>query len=114
MRIQSLGDRLTLNNMNLTTSGQITFPNPINPTVLITLNPDQLGRSGDTFITSSGNIALNAVGIQSDANGRLRAGNITIESPGSIAFNNSIISSNANNEGTAGEINILAERLHAG
>ncbi|NEQ48388.1 MAG: filamentous hemagglutinin N-terminal domain-containing protein [Leptolyngbya sp. SIOISBB] len=111
VHIQSLGDTLLVNDLRLTTSGQIEIRDLFFLPGIITLNLENLGQSGNTFITSAGNLTLNNVEIQSDANGNQPAGGVTIRSPGQITFNNSRIDSNANvnSTGAAGDIEITTD-----
>ena len=76
----------------------------------IALDIDDIGQSGNTLIISAGNLTLNDVAIQSDANGRNPAGNVTINSSGQITFNDSRIDSNANRNGDAGRITVTTNQ----
>ncbi len=112
--IQGTSNSLDVSNLLLTTSGQIEVPDPLFPEDTIIIDLDNLGQSGNTLITSFGDITLNNVEIQADANGSQPAGEVTLESPGQVTFNSSQINSNANSTGRAGEVRIEANSLSLG
>ncbi len=113
--IRSSDGSLVLDNLRLVTTGQVQIQDPTSgSTDLITLDLDNISQSGNTTITSPGDIVFNNVQIQSDANGDEPAGNITVTSPGQVIFSNSLLSSNANSDGNAGEIIVNADRLNLG
>lgn len=112
--LQRLDNSLTINDLSLVTSGQFRIPFPDNPDGFITLDVDDFGQSGDTLIQSTGDIVLNNVDIQADANGSETAGGVTLMSPSQITFNNSQIRSNTNSDGDAGAILIEADSLSLG
>ncbi len=114
VEIRSLSDRLVINDLLLTTSGQVEIPDPVSFGQTISLNLSDFGQAGNTLITSAGDITFNNVEIQSSANGSQPAGGVMINSPGQVTFNNSQILSNANREGAAGRIDITANRLVLG
>lgn len=117
VQIQSVEADLLVRDVSLITSGQVVVENPFFPffgAATVTLELPEIGQSGNTTITSVGDILLNNVEIQSDANGSTPAGNVTITSPGQLTFNNSLISSNANNAGDAGFITLNVARLNLG
>ncbi|MBE7380209.1 MAG: filamentous hemagglutinin N-terminal domain-containing protein [Leptolyngbya sp. SIO1E4] len=109
VQIQGTGD-LTARNVDLTTSGTISIRNPISPTEFITLSTDGFGPSGNTNITSLGNLTFDTVQILGNANGPGAAGNITTASPGNITLINSAINSNTTSTGAAGNIEVEAGR----
>jgi filamentous hemagglutinin family protein len=100
---------LSVTNDSIITSKQVTvkLPFPTNEES-ITLDIGGIGQSGNTTITSSGNLTFNNTLVKSDAIGINPAGNINISSPGLITFNNSQITSNTINAGQGGSINIQA------
>jgi len=112
VEIQGLGDRLTINNLRIITSGQFEVPGVGEQDIL--LDRDDFGQAGNTIITNAGDIEFNAVEIQGDANGSRPAGDVTITSPGEVTFSNGQINSSANREGNAGEIVINAQRFLLG
>ncbi|NET33345.1 MAG: filamentous hemagglutinin N-terminal domain-containing protein [Cyanothece sp. SIO1E1] len=77
--------------------------------IVITLNRQNIGQSGDVFITSPGNLTLDDVEILSDALGSNPAGNVTISSPRQITFIDSQVIASTNGDGNAGKITITAE-----
>ncbi|MEO1128028.1 MAG: hypothetical protein AAFX95_28675, partial [Cyanobacteria bacterium J06639_16] len=113
VNIQGNGNPLTVENLSLTTSGQVEV-SPFGSNRTITLNLDDLGQSGNTSIRNSGDIVLHNVNIEASANGSQPAGGVTITSPSQVTFTNSQISSNANSTGGAGTIEINAARLSLG
>ena len=112
--IQGTEGDLTIRNLALTTSGQVEIPDPFRPEQLIILNLSNFGQSGSALIESAGDIILNDVEIQANADGTEPAGDITLLSPSTVALNNSQINSNANSTGDAGAIRIEASRLTLG
>jgi len=109
-----LTNSLTINDLSIITTAQVDIPDPQFPERTISLNLNNIGQSGNTFIRSLDDIDLNNFSIQGDANGRQAAGNITITSPGQVTFSNSEISTNANSSGAAGNILIEAARVSLG
>ena len=107
VEIQGFGESLVVSDLSLTTSALLVITLPNSRT--ITLDTRDIGQSGDTFITSAGNLTLQEVVIQSDANGDNPAGNIFVNSAGEINLTNSEISVNTNSTGKAGDIEITAE-----
>ena len=112
--VQNGDESLTASNLRITTSAQVEIPNPRNLFETITLDLTNIGQSGQTFLNSSGDVTLNDVNIQSDANGVNPAGNVAIRSPGTVTFINSQIDSNTNSGGRAGTIRVDAARLNIG
>ncbi|MBT9314838.1 two-partner secretion domain-containing protein [Leptothoe spongobia] len=111
VQIQSLEESLTISELNLITSGQVTIPDPLSLFGrTITINLSNLGQAGNTVITSAENLILNEVEIRSDANRSTNAGNVEVFSAGNIHLNNSQILSNTNIEssGNGGSIIINA------
>ena len=107
-QIRGFGDSLLVRDLSLTTSVQTEITNPFTGKK-IPVNLRDIGQSGNTFVSSAGDLNLDNVRIQSDANGSQPAGGIIIKSPGQITLNNSQINSNANNSnGNAGNIEITA------
>ena len=105
VQIQGLGDSLAVRNLLLTTSGQLEIPNPFeDPGETIPLNLIDFGQSGNTSITSAGDLTLDNVEILGDTNGDKRAGDVTISSPGEIRLNDSQIFSDTNSTGEGGDI----------
>ena len=114
--IQGLSDSLTVNDLRLTTTAQFSIPSlPIvafgQDDATIDLNFGDFGESGETLVKGMGDITLNTVIIQADANGTQPAGDVTLESPGQVTLIDSQINSNANSQGQAGNVEIIADRL---
>ncbi|MEM1253460.1 MAG: filamentous hemagglutinin N-terminal domain-containing protein [Cyanobacteria bacterium P01_H01_bin.21] len=114
--IQGLSDSLIINDLRLTTTAQFSIPSlPIlafgQDDATIDLDFGDFGESGETFIGGMGDITLNNVIIQADANGTQPAGDVTIDSPGQVTLISSQINSNANSQGQAGNVEITADRL---
>ena len=106
---------LTVENLQITTSGQFELLNLNSPPDTFTVDLTNVGQAGRTSITSVGDILLTDVDITGDANGSAAAGDIRIISPGQkIIFDNTTISSNANSDGDAGNILIEAVSLNLG
>lgn len=103
-------DSLAIKNLELTVSGQIEIRQPFFPAGRV-LELSDFGQAGNTLISSAGDVSLDSVKIQGDANGSQPAGNVAILSPGQVLLNNSQISSNSINSGDAGEINITGKRF---
>ncbi len=105
--IRDFGGGLQLNNLQLTTSGQIQLSNP-NNTQTLSLDFSRFEQSGNTIIASSGDLTINNVRLLSDANGAADAGNVKISSSDNLQVNNSEILSNTNigSSGDGGSIEI--------
>lgn len=114
VQLRSDWDNLSLDRIRLTTSGQVSVPDPSSFGRSISLNLDDFGQSGNTLISSPGNITLNNVQVQSSSNGSQVAGDIRIISPSQVTFNQSQLNSNANQSGDAGQIEISANRVVLG
>ncbi|MEL7068630.1 MAG: filamentous hemagglutinin N-terminal domain-containing protein [Cyanobacteria bacterium J06581_3] len=115
INIQGRDDGLEINNVRLTTTGRVQgvpFLPAENPLTFETVA--RTSQSGDTRITSEGDIRFNNVEIQSDSNGDSPAGNIIVFSRGQVIFDNSQINSSANDSGAAGNIQIESARLNLG
>ncbi|NES84231.1 MAG: S-layer family protein [Moorea sp. SIO2B7] len=107
VQVEGFGD-LSLTNIKLITSKQVTIENPITREE-INIDVSGRGQSGDVFINGLGNLTFNNSRIESDTKGSDSAGNVTITSPGMIIFeNNSNIKTNTSSTGEAGIINISA------
>ncbi|MDJ0702768.1 MAG: CHAT domain-containing protein, partial [Leptolyngbyaceae cyanobacterium MO_188.B28] len=107
--IQGLGNNLVVSDLSLITSALVEITIPFfGP---ISVDTRDIGQSGNTSITSAGNLTLQDVVIQSDANGGNRAGEIIVNSPGEITLTNSEISVNTNAGGNAGIIVLNASSI---
>ncbi|MBT9314836.1 two-partner secretion domain-containing protein [Leptothoe spongobia] len=108
--IQGLGKNLTISNLNLTTSRQVDIMDPFDPNNRIPLDLSNFGQSGNTIITSAGNLNLTDVDIRSNTNRATDAGDIQFLSSGTIQLNNSQILSNtsANSTGNGGNVTFVA------
>jgi filamentous hemagglutinin family protein len=99
---------LKITGVSLTTSGQVEFPNPFNPSgppIIISL--DNIGQSGDASISSPGQLTLENVRVLSDANGPMPGGDITVTSPVGVNLINSELNTDTNSgfsTGTGGSI----------
>ena len=109
VQITDSGDNLEIRDLGLITSGQAVITSPFFPDQVINLS--DFGQAGTTSITSAGNLTLNNVVIQSDANGSSPAGDVVIQSQGQIALISSDINSNTNSTGNAGEISLRADDI---
>ena len=114
VKIQGSENELVIQSLQLTTTGQVEIPaiDAIRGAIIVDTN--ELGQSGDTTISSLGDLLLNNIIIQSDANGSNPAGNVTIRTPGAVTFSNTQINSNANSTGNAGSIRIDSAELSLG
>ncbi|MEO0406592.1 MAG: filamentous hemagglutinin N-terminal domain-containing protein [Cyanobacteria bacterium P01_A01_bin.135] len=119
VEVRGAGDALRVSDLQVITSGQVEIPAPFqsfngasgSAEETLTLDFDDFGEAGRTFIENSGNITLSRVEIQADANGNRPAGGTTIVSSGRVTLTNSQISSNANRAGGAGITRIEAGQL---
>ena len=107
VNIESTGNNLTLQSVNVIASVLLEIDNPLNPNNPIILDINNVGQSGDVNITALNDLTLDNTTIRNDANGSEPAGNVTVISQGDILFRrNSSINSNSNSSGAAGNIEI--------
>jgi filamentous hemagglutinin family protein len=107
IKIQGL-DNLEIHDLDLTTSAEVTIPNPMNYMQLF-IDTAGIGQSGNTEITAAGDLTFENVHISSNANGAHSGGSIRVEAVGDITFaEGSTIHSNANSNGDAGSIEVIA------
>jgi len=107
VEINGTGD-LTIANLQISTSKELTIPDPFNPNQKITFDTGKIGSSGDIAIAGLSNLTFNNSLFNTATQGIAPAGNISITSPSLITFQNSQIFSNTNSIGNAGVITVTA------
>jgi hypothetical protein len=87
VEINGTGD-LTIANLQVSTSKELTISDPFNPNKKITFDTGKIGSSGDIAIAGLGNLTFSNSLFNSATQGIAPAGNILITSPSAIAFQN--------------------------
>lgn len=105
--IQGFGD-LRITDTKVVTGAEVTYilppSSPMSPPRIITQSIGEEGQSGDTFITSTGNLTLENVEILSDTFNSNSGGDIGIQDAKSVVLRNSQLQTRTNNIGNAGNI----------
>ncbi|MEM1253459.1 MAG: filamentous hemagglutinin N-terminal domain-containing protein [Cyanobacteria bacterium P01_H01_bin.21] len=109
--LQGTGSDLTINDVRLTTTTQLEIPSFFGQFEPLEFNFNDFSQSGEVLIEGAGNIVLNNVDIQANANGSQPAGDVTVISPRQLTLVQSQINSNSSGTGKAGNIELTAERL---
>ncbi|MEO1353503.1 MAG: hypothetical protein AAFW84_32890, partial [Cyanobacteria bacterium J06635_15] len=106
VQVQGFGN-LIIQGTGVITSAQVTIDIPVPVLTLdptITLDTSDFGQSGDTFLTSTGDLNLDNVQILSDSNGTNPGGSIFITDTDRVTLNNTALQTDTAGLGPAGSI----------
>jgi large exoprotein involved in heme utilization and adhesion len=108
VEIEGVGD-VVVDNLQVLTSQTVELPNPRGGSPII-IEVDQIGRSGNVTINSSGDLTLQNTIIQSTTQNNTPAGNVTINTAGLLTIEDDTqLTSNSESQGQAGSFSLTSD-----